>query len=97
MLNTPGCFRESEARCALRDVRSQLDGEMASAHVAEMEGITDRAEVETYRFRSTEENEQDLLLISIRRGNKRDEINVLIKLIVTIQIRLEAEYQKSAL
>ena len=37
VLTTPGCFREYEARCALRDVRSQLDGEMDSAHVAEME------------------------------------------------------------
>jgi hypothetical protein len=28
VLNTPGCFREYEARCALRDVRAQLEGEM---------------------------------------------------------------------
>lgn len=37
-LNTPGCFREHEARCALLDVRSQLDGDTAGERVAEVEG-----------------------------------------------------------
>lgn len=36
VLNTPGCFREHEARCALLDIRSQLDREAASEHVAEI-------------------------------------------------------------
>ncbi|MFL5627228.1 MAG: TniQ family protein [Ktedonobacteraceae bacterium] len=50
VLNTPGCFREYEARCALLDIRSQLDGDTAGEHVAEMEGEYRRAEVMTYRF-----------------------------------------------
>ncbi len=39
ILNTPGCFREHEARCALFQVRSQLDGVVASEHVDEVGGI----------------------------------------------------------
>jgi len=38
VLNTPGCFREPEARCALLDIRSQLDGDTAGERVAEVEG-----------------------------------------------------------
>ena len=37
VLNSPGCFREREARYALLDIRSQLDRETAGEHVAEME------------------------------------------------------------
>ncbi len=38
VLHAPGCFREHEARSALRDIRSQFDGETAGEHVTEMEG-----------------------------------------------------------
>jgi len=37
VLRTPGCFREHEARNALLDIRSQLDGETACENVAEIE------------------------------------------------------------
>jgi len=37
LLNAPGCFREREARCALLDIRSQLEEEAAGEHAAERE------------------------------------------------------------
>ena len=58
LLKTPGCFRERDARCALLDIRSQLERETGGEFVAEI--LQPHPEVETWHFGSKGGNEHDL-------------------------------------